>query len=107
MASSRFGAPALSAHAVVLQLWMVVSFVVDGFADVGTMLGSKLLGARRDPEMKRLTLVVAALGMACGICAALLLWLRLRLLLRAAPQHIHRCWVIGAWPILLDRTPLI
>ena len=34
-------AAALNAHAVVLQLWMLTSYVVDGFADAGTMLGSK------------------------------------------------------------------
>lgn len=35
----------LAAHTILMQLWMLESNVVDGFADVGTMLGSKMLGA--------------------------------------------------------------
>ena len=45
LAVAPLGAAALGAHAVVMQLWMVTSYIVDGFADVGTMMGSRLLGA--------------------------------------------------------------
>ena len=34
----------LCAHHVSLQIWMLTSYVVDGFADVGTMLGGQFLG---------------------------------------------------------------
>jgi Na+-driven multidrug efflux pump len=39
------GGAVLAAHSIAMQLWMLESNVVDGFADVGTMLGSKMLGA--------------------------------------------------------------
>ena len=36
----RLGAAATAAHAVILQLWSLGSFSVDGFADAGTIIGS-------------------------------------------------------------------
>ena len=41
--AARLGTAALAAHAVVSQLWMLASFVVDGFAVAGTVLGSRLV----------------------------------------------------------------
>ena len=40
---------------VLLLLWMLTSYVVDGFADVGTMVGARLLGAGRFDEFQTLT----------------------------------------------------
>ena len=40
--AARLGTAALAAHAVVSQLWMLASFIVDGFAVAGTVLGSRL-----------------------------------------------------------------
>ena len=45
LAAASLGTAALAAHAAALQVWMLMSYVVDGFADVGTMLGAKILGA--------------------------------------------------------------
>jgi Na+-driven multidrug efflux pump len=40
--AARLGTAALAAHAIVSQLWMLASFIVDGFAVAGTVLGSRL-----------------------------------------------------------------
>ena len=40
--SGRLGTATLAAHQVVAQLWMLTSYVVDGFAVAGTVLGSRL-----------------------------------------------------------------
>ena len=63
----------LNAHAVVLQLWMITSYVVDGFADAGTMLGAKLLGAGDVRQMRWLTTVLCVLGLGTGVAAGVLL----------------------------------
>ena len=42
MCASRIGQKALAAHAVVNQLWVLISYVVDGFAAASIVLGSRL-----------------------------------------------------------------
>ena len=41
-AASRMGTTALAAHQIVAQLWLLTSYVTDGFAVAGTVLGSRL-----------------------------------------------------------------
>ncbi len=65
--AGRLGTATLAAHQVVAQLWMLTSYVVDGFAVAGTVLGSRLAplgpagarepwrGARPGPPGRRLT----------------------------------------------------
>ena len=43
------GTAALAAHQIVAQLWLLTSYVTDGFAVAGTVLGSRLLHRRLDP----------------------------------------------------------
>jgi Na+-driven multidrug efflux pump len=40
----------LAAHAVVSQLWNLISYAVDGFAAAGIVLGSRLAAQARDPR---------------------------------------------------------
>ncbi len=42
MCSSRIGQKALAAHAIVNQLWVLISYIVDGFAAASIVLGSRL-----------------------------------------------------------------
>ena len=49
---------------------MLMSYVVDGFADVGTMLGAKLLGAGEFSAMRALVRRLDVLGVASGAAAA-------------------------------------
>jgi Na+-driven multidrug efflux pump len=68
--ASNVGAAALAAHRVVLSLWMVTSYVCDGYANVGTMLGAKLIGARRAAEVRVLRNFLVAFAAATGLLAA-------------------------------------
>lgn len=44
--ASRLGTSALAAHQIVAQLWLLTSYVTDGFAVAGTVLGSRLAHQR-------------------------------------------------------------
>ena len=44
VASRELGPHGLAAHHIVTQLWMVSSYLVDGFATAGTVLGSAMVG---------------------------------------------------------------
>ena len=70
LAAASLGTAALAAHAAALQVWMLMSYVVDGFADVGTMLGAKLLGAGEFSAMRALVRRLDVLGVASGAAAA-------------------------------------
>ncbi len=52
--AARLGTAALAAHQVVAQLWLLTSYVVDGFAVAATVLGSRLV-AKADPVAHRCT----------------------------------------------------
>jgi len=72
--ASKLGTAALAAHQVLLLLWMLTSYVVDGFADVGTMVGAKLLGQRKHSDFVILTQRLAFLGVSVGCGAALIVF---------------------------------
>ena len=42
------GTAALAAHQIVAQLWLLTSYVTDGFAVAGTVLGSRLAHQQHD-----------------------------------------------------------
>eukprot|EP00037_Helgoeca_nana_P035676 m.426291 g.426291 ORF g.426291 m.426291 type:complete len:496 (-) comp57342_c0_seq1:108-1595(-) len=62
VASRENGTTALTAHQVIAQLWGLTSYVCDGFADVGTMLASKLIGEGRPEAVRRLSRRLLAMG---------------------------------------------
>lgn len=47
--ASRLGTAALAAHQIVAQLWLLTSYVTDGFAVAGTVLGSRLSHQQHGP----------------------------------------------------------
>ena len=47
--ASRLGTAALAAHQIVAQLWLLTSYVTDGFAVAGTVLGSRLSHQQPEP----------------------------------------------------------
>lgn len=102
-AAAALGTDALAAHAVVMQLWMVTSYVVDGFADVGTMLGSRLVGGGQLGAMRSLTRALALLGVTTGaLAAALLALLRQELVgVFTRPDATRtRRMLTSVWPLL-------
>ena len=50
-AASQLSTAAVAAHAIVGQLWMLISNLVDGFAAAGIVLGSRLAGLGHDPYL--------------------------------------------------------
>lgn len=47
--AGRLGTSSMAAHAIVSQLWMLASFVVDGFANAATVLGSRMMAHHAEP----------------------------------------------------------
>ena len=74
VSAARLGTGALAAHQVVNLLWLVVSYVIDGLADLGTMFGSRLLGANRHGDFSALAGRLRAVGFSVGAVAAAVLW---------------------------------
>ncbi|BDA46390.1 probable protein DETOXIFICATION 45, chloroplastic at C-terminar half [Coccomyxa sp. Obi] len=75
--AGRLGTAALAAHQVVAQLWLLTSYVVDGFAVAATVLGSRL-AAKADPVAHRkfqiLTLRLVGMGLAVGLASGAAIW---------------------------------
>ena len=67
IAASRLGTQTLAAHQVAIQLWMVTSYIIDGFADCGTMLGTGYVSANKLWKMRLLTLRLSIMTAACGM----------------------------------------
>ena len=59
-------------HQIMLQLWLLASFSMDGFAVTATALGAKLVGQRRFEEhlvlCKRLVVLGGAMGVLVSFC---------------------------------------
>lgn len=52
---------------------MMTSYIVDGFADVGTMVGSAYLGEKNSHKMRDLSTRLVVLGLSVGVMACLIL----------------------------------
>ena len=78
--ASNLGTAQLTAHQIAMTLWMLMSLICDGFADVGTMLGSKLLGAdgaSATAQLLTLRDTLMVFGLVCGLgAAAAMQWYR-------------------------------
>ncbi|GAQ78988.1 MATE efflux family protein [Klebsormidium nitens] len=79
--ASRLGMYAVAAHQVIMQLWLITVYVVDGFANAGTIVGSDLAGrmeASRGPqalfilfELRKLTRRLLIMGNGVGFLVAI------------------------------------
>ncbi|KAL4458299.1 hypothetical protein ABPG75_013164 [Micractinium tetrahymenae] len=115
-AASRLGTAALAAHSIVGQLWVVVSYAVDGFAAAGIVLGSRLfaharsagLRAEAKRHMYRLTSRVLVAGAASGLAAGLaFLAAREGLIsLFSSDPEVAAVLRRGAWLVLAAAQPL-
>ena len=63
--AARLGTATLAAHQIVAQLWLLTSYVTDGFAVAGTVLGSRLSPQRHatadSSDVRYVTCVSSAL----------------------------------------------
>lgn len=84
MCSSRLGQKALAAHAVVNQLWVLISYIVDGFAAASIVLGSRLAAQSHGSatvssakmHMQRLIHRCLTAGGITGILAAIIFYVK-------------------------------
>lgn len=70
--AARFGAPAVAAHQIVLQLWTFMVTVLDSLAIAAQSLVGAALGAGSVPTARRVTGRVVRYGLVLGLVAAAL-----------------------------------
>ncbi len=71
--AARFGAAALAAHQVVLQMWSFLALVLDSLAIAAQTLVGAALGAARVPEAKSVAWRVTAFSLGFAVVLAALL----------------------------------
>ncbi len=71
--AARFGAAALAAHQVVLQMWSFLALVLDSLAIAAQTLVGAALGAGRVPEAKSVAWKVTAFSLGFAVVLAALL----------------------------------
>jgi len=65
--ASRLGTSQMAAHQIAVNLWTLISYIVDGFADVATMLGAKFLGQKAYASLKMTFNRLIAMSLAVGV----------------------------------------
>ncbi|MGY0232471.1 MATE family efflux transporter [Longispora urticae] len=68
--TARFGAAALAAHQIALQLWMFCAFALDALAIAAQSLVGADLGAGRAAEARRTAARITRIGAGCGVALA-------------------------------------
>ena len=68
---SRMGAGILAGHEIAIQLWLLTSDTIDGFAVAGQVLVAKYLGSNRKEQAYRLGKTLVFWGCASGLVFAL------------------------------------
>lgn len=65
IAISKLGPLHLASHQILLQLWLLSAFVLDGLALTGTSYGARLLGQKKTAEYLELAKKLFVLGTLC------------------------------------------
>ncbi|MCM0677920.1 MATE family efflux transporter, partial [Micromonospora phytophila] len=71
--AARFGAAAVGAHQIALQLWFFTALVLDALAIAAQSLVGAALGAGHEAEARALARRIGLLGGACGVAFAVLI----------------------------------
>ncbi|MCG5437327.1 MATE family efflux transporter, partial [Micromonospora foliorum] len=105
--AARFGAAAVGAHQIVLQLWFFTALVLDALAIAAQSLVGAALGAGDDAAARALARRIGLLGGVCGVGFALLV---------AAGAGVVPSWfssdagvreqAMVAWPWFVVMLPL-
>ena len=76
--SAEFGDTVLSANSILLQLWLILSYGVDGFAFAAESLVGKYMGRRDEPMLKKTVKYVLAWGLAQGFVLSIIffIWIK-------------------------------
>ena len=104
---SRSGDIPLAAHAILLQIWALVSFGVDGFAHAAEALVGNLLGAREFQEARRFARRLMVWGVSIGAGFGMVYFLWMDAIARCFTEHEDVLQVILALtPIIASIQPL-
>lgn len=57
----------VAAHAVLMNIWLFFSFLIDGFANAGNAIGGKLLGSRDTSSLRFLAIATTKYGVVVAI----------------------------------------
>ncbi|MFF0466114.1 MATE family efflux transporter [Micromonospora zamorensis] len=105
--AARFGAAAVGAHQIALQLWFFTALVLDALAIAAQSLVGAALGAGDDAGARALARRIGLLGGVCGVAFALLI---------AAGAGVVPSWfssdagvreqAMAAWPWFVVMLPL-
>jgi putative MATE family efflux protein len=105
--AARFGAAALAAHQIALQLWMFCAFALDAVAIAAQSLVGAELGAGRAGEARALARRLAVIGGVCGVAFAVLIAAGAGTLPRwfSDDPEVYEAAMI-AWPWFVAMQPL-
>ncbi len=62
----------LAANAILLQLWMVASYGIDGFAFAAESLVGKFMGSKKRGDLKKAVLYCLGWGILLGLCGSVI-----------------------------------
>lgn len=65
--ANGYGVTAAATHAILMNVWLFFSFLVDGFANAGNALGGKLLGAKDANSLRYLARMTTRYGVLIAI----------------------------------------
>ncbi len=73
--SAEFGNVLLAANTILLQLWLIISYAVDGFAFAAESLVGRFTGAKEPLNVKKAVKYCFAWGIGLGTATSLIYWL--------------------------------
>ncbi|QJP33877.1 MATE family efflux transporter [Nonlabens sp. Ci31] len=65
--ANDYGVAEAAAHAVLMNIWLLFSFLVDGFANAGNAIGGKLLGSKDGESLKYLANKTSLYGVVIAV----------------------------------------
>ena len=114
--STRLGNSYLAAHSIISQLWLLLSYIVDGFAAAAIVLGSRLGGQAYNParaadakmHLKRLITRVLSAGLITGVAAAILFQVKAEAIMSLFTRNKKTLSILrnGTWELLVLVQPL-
>ena len=116
VAASRLGTESLAAHSVVNQLWVLISYAVDGWAAAGIVLGSRLAAQAHDTlharsakrHLQLLMVRVLSAGLLAGIFAGVVFstWRNFIISLFTQDPEAVAVLCTGTWHVLVLAQPI-
>lgn len=103
LVSANLGSSQLAAHQVAMNLWMLMSLICDGIADVGTIVCSSLYG-QGDKGTKQILAVrdiLVIMGVILGAVATILMFLLRDYIIDVFKLEASTAeLLVGIWPII-------